>query len=119
MQYPETDREKPNKSPSLNLKSVLIKEPEATFLFRVKGDSMTGVGIYPGDMLVVDKSIDPKHNDIVIAIYNNDFTVKRLYKIGSKVKLVPENNLYPPITLKGEDELVIWGVVTNSIHKLH
>ena len=101
MQYPETDREKPNKPPSLNLNSVLIKEPDATFLFRVKGDSMTGVGIYPGDMLVVDKSIDPKHNDIVIAIYNNDFTVKRLYKMGSKVKLVPENNLYPPHYAKG------------------
>ena len=81
MPYPETDREKPKKPPSLNLNSVLIKVPDATFLFRVKGDSMTGVGIYPGDMLVVDKSIDPKHNDIVIAIYNNDFTFKLLYKM--------------------------------------
>ena len=80
---------------------------------------MTGIGIYQGDMLVVDRSIEAKHNDIVIAVLNNEFTVKRLYRRGGVVKLIPENNLYPPIAIKSGEELSIWGVVTYNLHKLH
>jgi len=80
---------------------------------------MTGIGIYQGDMLVVDRSIEAKHNDIVIAVLNNEFTVKRLYRRGGVVKLIPENTLYPPILIKNGEELSIWGVVTYNLHKLH
>ena len=103
----------------IDLNAHLIHNKEATFLFRVKGDSMSGIGIYPGDMLVVDRSLDAKHNDIVIAVLNNEFTVKRLYRRGGVVKLIPENNLYLPMVIKNGEELTIWGVVTYNLHKLH
>ena len=103
----------------IDLNEHLIHNKEATFLFRVKGDSMIGIGIYQGDMLVVDRSLNAKHNDIVIAVLNNEFTVKRLYKRGGAVKLIPENNLYPPIVIKNGEELTIWGVVTYNLHKLY
>jgi len=103
----------------IDLNEHIIRNKEATFLFRVKGDSMSGIGIYEGDMLVVDRSMDAKHNAIVIAVLNNEFTVKRLYKRGGVVKLIPENNLYPPIVIKNGEELTIWGVVTYNLHKLH
>ena len=102
----------------IDLNEKLIRNKEATYLFRVKGDSMIGAGIYEGDALLVDRSINPKHNHIVIAQLNNEFTVKRLYRRGGVIKLVAENNLYPPILLKGEEELIIWGVVTFNLHKL-
>ena len=79
---------------------------------------MTGAGIYEGDSLLVDRSVDAKHGHIVLAVLNNEFTVKRLHRRGGTVKLIPENNLYPPLVVKNEDELVIWGVVTYNLHKL-
>ena len=103
----------------IDLNEHLIHNKEATFLFRVKGDSMIGVGIYQGDMLVVDRSLEAKHNDIVIAVLNNEFTVKRLYRRGGVVKLIPENNLYTPIIIKNGEELSVWGVVTYNLHKLN
>ena len=102
----------------IDLNEHLIRNKEATFIFRVKGDSMTGAGIYEGDSLLVDRSIDAKHGHIVLAVLNNEFTVKRLHRRGGTVKLIPENNLYPPMIVKNEDELVIWGVVTYNLHKL-
>ena len=79
---------------------------------------MIDAGIFPGDTLLVDRSIEARNNHIVLARVNNDFTVKRLYKRGGVVKLMPENKLYPPILLKPGDELVIIGVVTFNLHKL-
>lgn len=102
----------------IDLNDHLIRNKEATYLFKVKGDSMTGAGIYEGDTLLVDRSIDPKHNNIVIAQLNNEFTVKRLYRRGGVVKLIAENPLYPPRLIKEEDDFIVWGVVTNNIHKL-
>ena len=103
----------------IDLNQQLIRNKDATYIFRVKGDSMPGIGIYEGDALLVDRSIDPKHNSIVIAQLNNEFTVKRLYRRGGVVKLVAENNLYPPIVVKSGEELSIWGVVTYNLHKLY
>jgi DNA polymerase V len=80
---------------------------------------MSGIGIYENDTLVVDRSLEPRHNDVVIAIFHNEFTVKRLYKRGGVVKLIAENSLYPPIVIKAEEELTVWGVVTFNLHKLH
>jgi DNA polymerase V len=80
---------------------------------------MVGAGIYEGDALVIDRSIEAKHNNIVLAVLNNEFTVKRLYRRGGVVKLVAENNLYPPIVVKSGEELSVWGVVTYNLHKLY
>jgi DNA polymerase V len=102
----------------IDLNEHLIRNKEATYLFKVKGDSMAGAGIYEGDTLLVDRSIDPKHNNIVIAQLNNEFTVKRLYRRGGVVKLIAENPIYPPRLIKEEDDFIVWGVVTNNIHKL-
>ena len=102
----------------VDLNKELIRNKDATYLFRVKGDSMTGAGIYEGDTLVVDRSVTPKHNHIVLALLNNEFTVKRLYRRGGVVKLVAENNIYPIRLIKEEDDFVVWGVVTFNLHKL-
>ena len=103
----------------IDLNDHLIRNKEATFIFKVKGDSMVGAGIYEGDALVIDRSIEAKHNNIVLAVLNNEFTVKRLYKRGGVVKLVAENNLYPPFVVKSGEELSIWCVVTYNLHKLY
>jgi DNA polymerase V len=62
--------------------------------------------------------VTPKHNHIVLALLNNEFTVKRLYRRGGIVKLVAENNIYPVRLIKEEDDFVVWGVVTFNLHKL-
>ena len=80
---------------------------------------MNGIGIYEGDALLVDRSINPVHNHVVVAQLNNEFTVKRLYRRGGVVKLVAENPLYPARLIKEEDDFVVWGVVTHNIHKLY
>lgn len=103
----------------IDLNDHLIRNKEATFIFKVKGDSMIGSGIYEGDALVIDRSIEAKHGNIVLAVLNNEFTVKRLFRRGGVVKLVPENKIYPPIMIKDGEELVIWGVVTYNLHKLY
>ena len=102
----------------LDLNEHLIHNKDATFLFRVKGDSMSGIGIYEGDELLVDRSKEAKHGSIVLAVVSNEFTVKRLYRRGGVVKLIAENPLYPPIVFKDGEELVIWGVATRNLHKL-
>ena len=103
----------------VDLNEHLIRNKEATFLFRVRGDSMTGIGIYEVDTLLVDRSIDPRHNAIVLAVLNNEFAIKRLYRRGGVVKLIAENPIYPAIQIKQGEELSIWGVVTFNLHKLY
>ena len=102
----------------IDLNEHLIRNPDATHVFRVKGDSMVGIGIYDGDELLVDRTIDPKHGNIVLAVLNNEFTVKRLHRRGGVIKLIAENPIYPPIVIKEGEELVVWGVVTRNLHKL-
>ncbi len=102
----------------IDLNTALIRNQAATYLFRVKGDSMMGAGIYEGDTLLVDRSIDPQHNHIVLALLNNEFTVKRFYRRGGVVKLLAENSIYPPRLVREEDDFVVWGVVTYNLHKL-
>ena len=102
----------------VDINAHLIRNEIATYFFRVKGNAMIDAGIFDGDVLVVDRSIEPKHNDIVLVTLNNEFIVKRLFKRAGLVKLVSENPIYPPIVIKVNDEFAIWGLVTNSIHKL-
>ncbi|MCC5792725.1 MAG: translesion error-prone DNA polymerase V autoproteolytic subunit [Legionellaceae bacterium] len=101
----------------LDLNHHLIKHPAATFFVTASGDSMTGAGITSGDMLIVDRSLEATHGKIVIAAINGELTVKRLSRRNGKVQLLPENEQYEPIDINGEEELVIWGVVTHVIHQ--
>ncbi len=101
---------------SIDLNEILIKNKVATFLVRALGDSMVEVGIFSGDVLIVDKSITPANKNIVVAILNGEFTVKRFVKDGSRVFLQPENKKYKNIEISEEDDFKIWGVVTFVIH---
>lgn len=103
---------------AFDLVKYLIKNPPATFLVRATGDSMTGAGIFPNDVLVVDKSAEPSNEDIVIAVVNNEFTVKRLVRKDGKIELKAENPAFPSIIVNDEQELNIWGVVKHVIHEV-
>ncbi len=103
---------------ALDLNEYLIKNPSATFFVEIAGDSMTGAGIHSGDILIVDRSLEAKHNRIVVAVINGEFTVKRLSWQKGKIRLIPENPAYDPIEIKEGTEFEIWGVATNVIHKL-
>jgi len=100
---------------ALDLNEHLIQHPAATFFVRVRGDSMTGVGIHDGDLLVVDRALEPKSGAIVVAVIDGELTVKRLRIDDGRVWLMPENPAYPPLEIKEGSELVIWGVVAHSV----
>lgn len=100
----------------LDLNSHLIQHPSTTFFLRVSGDSMKDAGIFHGDLLVVDRSLEPSSGKIVIAAVNGELTVKRLLKDKTGAFLIAENPDYPPITLRTDDHIHIWGVVTHAIH---
>ena len=102
----------------LDLNKHLIKNPAATFFVRVTGDSMVGAGIHHGDMLIVDRSLEPKDKNVVIAVINGELTVKRIRIKKKKKILEPENEDYPTQEITEETEFEVWGIVTNVIHKL-
>lgn len=99
----------------LDLNEKLIHNKEATFLLSVQGDSMKDVGIMDGDILVVDRSLQPQDGKIVIAALDGELTVKRLSIKSTGTWLVPENDRYPPIAVRESSDIVIWGVVTATI----
>ena len=101
----------------LDLNEYLIKHPAATFIVKAKGSSMIDVGILSEDLLIVDRSIIPKNNDIVIASIFGDLTVKKLQKKENSLFLLSANSDYPSIQVKEEMECFIWGVVTYIIHE--
>ena len=103
---------------NLNLQDALIPRPAATYLMRVEGDSMEGCGIFSGDLIIVDRSIDPADGSVVIAVLDGEFTVKRFRKIQGKILLTAENQDYPPITVQEGMDFFLWGVVTFVIHGL-
>lgn len=100
---------------SLDLNTYLVRNKAATFFFRVIGDSMTGANIHDGDILVVDRSIEPRHRHIVLAVINNEYTVKRLYCHDGVIELHAENATYPPIRFHEHEELQVWGVVVGAV----
>ena len=102
---------------SLDLNEYIIKHPASTFYIYAKGDSMINSGIYDGDLMVVDKSLNPSKKNIVIAIINGEFTVKRIMCINNKMYLTPDNNNYKSIEITSDMDFEIWGVVTHTIHK--
>ena len=102
----------------LDLNTHLIKHPTATFFVKASGDSMIGAGIHDGDILVVDRSLEPRQSRIVIAAVDGQLTVKRLKKKGKKIFLVPENKKFRSIELNENNDVKVWGVVTSVIHKV-
>lgn len=102
----------------LDLNDLMIKNQSATFLVKVEGTSMTDAGIIHGDILVVDRSIEPENNKIVLGVLGGEFTVKRLLKKGKHVILMPENKSFKPIILNEESDFQVWGVVTFVIHQV-
>jgi DNA polymerase V len=102
---------------TLDLNEYCIKHPAATFFVRSSGLSMVGVGIGDGDVLVVDRSLEPRNNSIVIALVDGSFTVKRIIKRKGEISLMPENPMFPPIRITGEMDFEVWGVVTHAVKK--
>ncbi len=101
----------------LNLHDYLVQHPSATFCVRAIGDSMIDAGIHSSDVMVVDRALTPKNNDIVLAVVNGEFTVKRIKKNENELYLMPANDNYRPIKITEEMNFQVWGVVTFIIHK--
>ncbi|MCB5247174.1 MAG: translesion error-prone DNA polymerase V autoproteolytic subunit [Candidatus Cloacimonetes bacterium] len=102
----------------LDLNEYLIKHPAATFFARVEGESMTGIGIFPDDIVIVDRSLEAGNNTVILARYDGEFAIKRLRIENGEYFLVPENEDYPVLKINEELDFVVWGVVTAVIHKV-
>jgi len=100
----------------IDLNEQLIRNKPATFFMRVSSSSMINAGIHEGDVVIVDRSIKPVNNKVVIAIIDGDMIIRRLEKTGHKVRLVPETSGLSPIEISEHQGMSIWGVVTFVIH---
>ena len=100
----------------LDLNELLIEHPRATFFVRVQGESMRGAGIFPGDLLIVDRALTPRSGQVVIAALNGEFTVKRLSLTPTGAQLIAENSSYRDISISEGDEFSVWGVVRFVVH---
>ncbi|MDA7768319.1 translesion error-prone DNA polymerase V autoproteolytic subunit [Flavobacteriales bacterium] len=101
----------------LNLHDYLVQHPSATFCVRAIGDSMVDAGIQSSDVMVIDRALTPKNNDIILAVVNGEFTVKRIKKSEDELYLMPANENYKPMKITEEMNFQVWGVVTFIIHK--
>lgn len=103
---------------SLNLHEHLVQHPQATFLMRVEGHSMIRAGIHDGDLIVIDRALEPCHGRIVVAVVDNDFMVKRLLYESGRCLLRSENERFKDVVVGEDSSNQVWGVVTNVIHKV-
>ncbi|RYZ77546.1 MAG: translesion error-prone DNA polymerase V autoproteolytic subunit [Proteobacteria bacterium] len=103
--------------PTLDLNEHLISKPSASFFVKAKGDSMEPE-IKNGSLLIVDRSITAKNGDIILAVLNGEFTIKRFTKKGDVVQLTAENPKYKPMMINADSDFQVWGVAVHSIHKL-
>lgn len=103
---------------SIDLNKVLVENKIATFYVQVEGNSMIDAGIQDKDILVVDRSIEPRNNKIAICLVDGEFTVKRIKLDADCLWLMPENPNYKPIKVTEENQLIIWGIVTYVIKKI-
>lgn len=103
---------------TLSLDELCIRHPAATYLLRAAGDSMQGAGIFDGDVLVVDRSIEPRAGMIVVATVRGDFTCKRLEAEAGQPVLRAENPRYPDIRIAPGEELEVFGVVVAAVRRL-
>lgn len=108
----------PGAGGGLDLNEHLVAHREATFFIRVRGESMHGAGIHDGDLLVVDRALEPDDGDFVVAEQDGGLTLKRLSKRDGRVRLLPENPCHRPDPLAGDAELSVWGVATSVVHSL-
>ena len=102
----------------ISLDKELVKNKEATFYARVSGDSMKNAGLSDGDLIVIDRSLNPENNKIAVCFIDGDFTIKRIIKREEELYLKPENKNYKKIIIKKEDQLIVWGIVTYVIKKI-
>ena len=99
---------------TFDIATHIVRHPSSTFFMRVAGDSMINAGIFDGDLIVVDRGLDPKSGDIIVAVLNGELTVKRFRKNGSQIELVAENPKFRKITIPREADFEVWGVVTGA-----
>ena len=102
----------------ISIDQEVVRNEEATFYARVSGESMQGAGLDDGDLLVIDRSIEPKNGKIAVCYIDGEFTVKRLKVVEDGVFLIPENPKYQPIKVTEENELIVWGIVTYVVKKV-
>lgn len=102
----------------IDLNEQLIRHPTSTFFLRVSGHSMTGAGIHDGDLLVVDRGMDPRPGRVVVAILDGAFTLKRLTQHRGRLRLEAAHPDYPPFELHDSHDVQIWGVAIHVIHPL-
>jgi DNA polymerase V len=100
----------------IDLNEQLVKNKPATYFFRMKGDAMTGIGIFDNDVLIVDKSIKLADGKIIVAVLNGELLIRRFHKNFSSAFLIPENDRYKPINLAEFNDFTVWGIVTYVIH---
>ena len=103
----------------INLQQVLIRNPTAPYLVRVRGESMRDARLHDGDILVVDRSMKPRDGHIIIGVVDGEFTVKRFLKRGNKTFLQPANEAYPPLEITEGMDFKPWGVVVWSLHNVN
>ena len=99
----------------LDINDLVVQHPESTFFVRVEGDSMVGVGIFSGDVLVVDRAPEPRDGSIVVAAVNGEMVVKQLVITDGKRELHSANDNYSPILVGDDEECYIWGTVVGSV----
>jgi DNA polymerase V len=102
----------------IDLNDTLIRHPSSTFFLRVSGDSMRDAGILDGDLLVVDRAVEPRHGRVVVAVVEGAFTLKHLRRHHGRWRLEAAHPDYPPLELEGRDDSQIWGVAIHAIHSL-
>ena len=102
----------------ISLDKELVKNSESTFYARVSGDSMIEAGLDDGDLIVIDRSLDPENGKIAVCFIDGEFTVKTIKKEENKIFLIPENKIYKPIEVEEGNELIIWGIVNYVIKKV-
>ena len=102
---------------SISLDKYLIQNPAATFMVYANGNSMLHAGIHHGDILIIDRSLNARDGDIIIAVLHGEFTVKQLSIINNTFFLLPQNPKYSPIKISDDMDFEIWGVVISSIRK--
>lgn len=103
---------------SIDLNRHLVKHPSSTFYGRVKGESMKDAGIYDGDLLIIDKSLEPGNDKIAVCYIDGEFTLKRIKLDKNCCWLMPANDHYQPIRVTEENDFMIWGIVTHVIKKM-
>tara|TARA_B100000963_G_scaffold26908_1_gene20071 strand:- start:12512 stop:12946 length:435 start_codon:yes stop_codon:yes gene_type:complete len=102
----------------ISLDKELVKNTESTFYARVSGDSMENAGLSDGDLIVIDRSLNPGNNKIAVCFIDGEFTAKRIILKKEKIFLKPENKNYSIIEIKEENQFLIWGIITYVIKKV-